>query len=65
MYYILYDIYTTKKQFEVQIVGILEEKDSYIDKNAPLENVIWAGPSPLSSSGENPKYGSFSQETVP
>ena len=38
MYYILVYI-QPKKQFKVQIIGILEEIDSFIDLNAPLENV--------------------------
>ena len=54
-----------KKQFKVQIIGILEEIDSFIDQNAPLENVTknWAGPSP--SFGQNPKEQQFFSVCLP
>ena len=39
-----------KKQFKVQIIGIFEEIDSFIDQKCKFKEMyqkIWAGPSPL------------------
>ena len=63
--YILY-IYKQKKLFKVQIIGIFEEIDSFIDQKCTswkCDKKIEQG-RPPPSFGKKPKDGIFSQETV-